>query len=168
MPPFLREQAPGCHWGASVHAASGDDPLVQRHLPFTQRAQLEADQVSLRQLFAEAVRVGGGAEWLCSALGREETYSKKISGAINNERDRKVQLEWLAPLLEDPAVAEMLLGWLSERCGFAPPVRKRALTKEEVSASVAEVVGDMDGITKDAIRREVARRRGVRVDDVKL
>lgn len=165
MPRLMPEDVLGSHWGDVRQSSSSEE---QQELSFNARAQLEADQTAMRQLFAEMVRLAGGSAALTKALGREDTYDKKICAAINNESDRKVQLDWLAPLLGDPGAAELLLTWLSKRCRFAPPVRMRELTTEQTRETVTEVVAEMDPIVKEGIRREVARRRGVRVEDVKL
>lgn len=163
-PRFMSDRAPGCHRGDFLRSTAAAE---QAPLPFNARAQLEADQTHMRRLFAETARKFGGVPALTESLGRDEAYEKKISGAINNEKDRKVQLDWLAAMLDDPAIIDFV-DWLNERTGHEPPVRKRVISTLETQETVTEVVAEMDQIVREGVRREVARRRGVRVEDVKL
>lgn len=160
----LPNEAPGCHRGESPRSVSSAE---QAPLPFNARAQLEADQTEMRQMFGEMVRDFGGVPALTSTLGREETYEKKISGAINNEKDRKVQFEWLAAMLDDPAIVQFV-EWINRRTSHEPPVRKRVVSQERTNESAARFLAAMGAAVVETAKREIAKDLGVRVEDVKL
>jgi predicted DNA-binding transcriptional regulator YafY len=158
------ERAPGSHreYGSQLR------PAVQMTFDQVRLDTTQQDQRQLRALFCAMVTRFGGVDALCAALDRKPSYVSKIVEAMNGEDGRAVQLEWLAPMLRDPRCAELLLEALSDLCGFAPPQRDRVLSEQETKDSAFEVVREMDGITKEAIRQAIAKRKGVRVDDVKL
>lgn len=140
----------------------------QTAFSFDALQRLQGDQLQLRALFGAMLRKAGGADWLAEALNREPSYASKIFDAANGVKNRKVQLDWFAPMLDDPGAAELLLSFLSERCGFQPPVRLRTVTKEQIHEAAAAVLSDMDPIVKKGVRQEIARRLGVRIEDIKL
>jgi hypothetical protein len=156
----------GSHWGKGLQ--SGTSVSEQPALPFAKRAQLEADQTAMRQLFASMVSAVKNNDWLATALGRGDDYAKKIGSAINNEKDRKVHFEWIAAMLDEPKAAELIVGWFNERCGYAPPVLKRVVSKQERDEAVAEVVAEMGDVVREAVERATAKKLGVRVEEVKL
>lgn len=161
----MPEVPPGTHWGKGQRQLPTAE---QTAFSFDAQARLESDQTQLRALFCAAVRTYGGVDALTAALNREPSYAKKIADACNGYGDRKVQLDWFAPLLTDPACFDLFMGWLCERGGYAAPVRDRKVTREQIAAEATAVVAEMDAIVKDGVRKEVARRLGVRVEDVKL
>lgn len=127
-------------------------------------------QEQLRQLFCELVRVGGGAEALVAALNREPSYVARISDAMQGREQRSVQLAWLAPLLDDEDASERLLTWLSARCGYEPPVRaRRDVPIEDINAAAREVLAEIkDEEQRDLMKKRIAKKLGVRVEDVRL
>lgn len=157
--------------GSNWEAASRPNPgASQTAFSFDEKARMEATQVALREIFARATREAGGVDWLCTALDREPSYVSKIVEALNGVKDRKVQLEWLAPLLDDENAQELLLAWMCERCGFEPPVRRRVEPPvEEINRVAREVIAEIkDEEQRELMRARMARRLGVRPDEVRL
>lgn len=160
----MSNEAPGCHRGENLRSTSSAE---QAPLPFNARAQLEADQAEMRQLFAEMVRDFGGVPALTKDLGRDESYEKKISGAINDEKDRKVQFEWIAALLDDPAIVQFV-EWLNRRTKHEPPVKQRLVSQEQINESAARFLAAMGAAVVETAKRDIAKDLGVRAEDVKL
>lgn len=155
----------GGHWVEPTHP---HPTTSQTAFSWDRLEKLKADQNQLRALFNAMVRVAGGFDWLAAALNRAPTYENKIRDAANGEGAHKVQLDWFAPLLEDTKAVEILMGWLSERLNYAPPVKLRTVTREEVAEATAQVVAEMGDTVREAVRAAVAKQLGVRVDEVKL
>jgi hypothetical protein len=163
MRPEMPEGSLGGHRVSHTH----DTPRAeQTAFNWAQKKQLEGDQVALRALFGAAVRAAGGIDWLTAALDKQPSYATKIGEAINGYADRKVQLDWFAPLLEDPRAAELILGWLSERCKFEPPIRSRVVDEAEDAKISREILESLPEPQRTAFRQERARRLGVRVEDL--
>ena len=106
-----------------------------------------------------AITAAGGLDWLASALDREPSYSSKISEALNRRDERRVHLDWLAPLLSDAKAMELILGWLCERGGFEPPKRKRVATRDELYGALLEAVEE-SGPAGEALKERAAKRLG--------
>jgi hypothetical protein len=157
----------GSHRESATHVTPG---ASQTAFSFDEKARMEATQVTLRQLFGKLVREAGGVDWLCAALDKEPSYASKISEALNGVKDRKVQIDWLAPLLDDEDAAETLLSWLSERCGYEPPVRRRVEPPvDEINRAAREVIAEIkDEEQRELMRARIAKRLGVRPDEVRL
>jgi hypothetical protein len=132
------------------------------------KARVQETQTELRQLAAAAVRHAGGAAWLAAALDREPSYETKINDALAARDERRIQLDWLAPLLDDLIASEMIVSWLCARCGFEPPVRKRTTTPEQEGQAARAVFARLPESIKSGLRAEMARELGVRVEDLKL
>lgn len=145
----------------------GEQGIAGKKLPLTPMEQLVSDERELEALFAAMVRVAGGVDWLVSAMDKAPSYASKISEGMYGRNGKQVQLRWLAPLLGDPAAVDLLMGWLSERLGYQPPVRERTVSPEEIARAAVEVIGEM-GALRDPVREAIAKRLGVRVEDVKL
>lgn len=154
----------GGQWDKSSHQPP---TIEQTAFSWDRQARLEADQVQLRALFAAMVRTAGGVDWLAKALNEKPGYASKITDAINGAKKRRIQLNWFPPLLEDPRAAEILLGWLSERCHYSPPVRARQVTSEEEAAAAREVIAELEPELSELMRRRVAKKLGVRFEDLK-
>lgn len=165
MDSTLHEGAPGSNRG---NASPLRPAAVQMSFDPVRNDTMQKDQSVLAALFVAMVAKFGGVDALVSALNRKPSYVSKITEAMNGGEGRAIQLEWLAPMLRDPRCAELLLSCLSEVCGYAPPVFERALTPEQTAETVTEVVAEMSGLVRESIRAEVAKRRGVRIEDVKL
>jgi hypothetical protein len=116
------------------------------------------------------VRVAGGAEWLTAALNREPSYVARVSDAMNERDQRPAQLPWLAPLIDDAAAADLFISWLCEHCGYEPPVKvKREISDTDLNEAAREVISEMkDDEQRDLMRARIAKRLGVRVEDVRL
>lgn len=164
MPTRPSYDTPGSDREPTSLAGAGDS--VSR--AEAQRARIDRRQRELRALFARMVQKAGGADWLTAMLDQRPSYMSKIVEALHGSDDRKVQLDWLAPLLEDAAAAELLLTALSDWCGFESPVRRRVVSREQLAAAAAEVVAETSGAMKDAMREAIAKKLGVRPEDVKL
>jgi hypothetical protein len=99
-------------------------------------------------------------------LNRTQTEMRE---AINGAESRKVQLEWLAPLLDDPDAAEMIVGWVNARCGYEPPVRSREVSQEQIDKAAREVLAELkDDEQRELMRARIAKRLGVRPDKVRF
>ncbi len=162
----VTEEAPGSPRDRASPLHAGEP--VQMSFDSVRSNTMRNDQRQLHALFCAMVTRFGGADALCAALDRKPSYVSKIVEAMNGEDGRAIQVPWFAPMLRDPRCAELLLAALSDICGFAPPQRMRVLSEDELRAAVFDVVHGDDGMIKDAIKQEVARRTGVRVEDVKL
>jgi hypothetical protein len=135
---------------------------------FDAKERTMGDTTQLYALFGAMVRAAGGLDALVAALDREPSYHSKISEAMNRRDGRHVHLDWLAPLLADEDAATLLMDWLSDRLGYEPPVRKRAVSEEEEMRAAREVIREMPEPLKDAYRREMAKKLGIRPEDLKL
>jgi hypothetical protein len=161
----------GSHWEPPSQSSPG---ALQTAFNWDAKARLEAAQTSLRDAFTRAVRAagngGGTVDWLATALNRQPEYASKISEAVRGQGDRKVQLEWIAPLLFDVDSAEELLGALCELAGFEPPIRKRPEPPvEEVNRAAREVLAEMKDEDQRAVfRTRMAKKLGIRPEDVRL
>lgn len=136
---------------------------------FDARTRLSQTHAELRQMFAEAVRRAGGVAALVHALDRRPSYDSKVVEAMNGSGERSIQLDWLAPLLDDPNAAEVIAEYVNRRCGFEPPVRRRQLSQEEIDRAAREVAAEMkDEDMREAFRTRMAKKLGVRPEDVAL
>jgi len=127
-----------------------------------------AAQDFLTDLFRSALKAAGTTEWLTKALNRAPSYETKINDAIAGRDERSVQLPWLAPLLDDANAAYALIAGLCERCGYLPPERKKEVKPEALGVAALEVLGDLDEEMREVMKKRVAKKLGVRVEDVKL
>lgn len=132
---------------------------------YDREAQLQRDEQALSAMFAAAVRAFGGADALRASLGERENYVARISDAMNGQRPW--QGRWLGPLLDDPRSAAILLGYLSERADYEPPIPRRKVSREEVAAAALDLIAE-SGMLRETLRAEIAKRLGVRVEEVKL
>lgn len=123
------------------------------------------DEERQRTAFRAAVQAFGGADALRAALGERETYLSKIAEAMNGAKP--IQLRWCVPLLRDPASAVVLLGHDAELAGAEPPVFHREVSQEEVDRAARELLAE-SGQLRDVYRAQIARRLGVRVEEVRL
>lgn len=166
-PRNMPKNALGGHRVSSTHVALSAD---QTAFSFDAAVKRAGDQSELRSLFGAMVRAAGDADWLATALDQKPSYANRINEAIRGDEDRKIQLEWLAPLLDDQSAAEMLLTWLSNRCGYEPPVRaKRDVPIEDINAAAREVLAEIkDEEQRDLMKKRIAKKLGVRVEDVRL
>jgi len=144
-------------------------PTGQRSLPFDKHERLLADHRNLYALAAAMVRKAGGVEWLAAALDREPSYGSKISEGLNERNGKHFQLDWLAPLLDDADASDLLMGWLCERLGYEPPVRvRRDVSEADFARAARELIAEMDPDYAAVQRRKLAKKLGVRIQDVKL
>ncbi len=165
MPADLPLPPQGSHREAGGDRVPVPSPRPQLSLQFDREAQMRRDDQALTAMFAAAVRAYGGPDALRAALGEKETYLSKISESMSGLRP--VQVRWLGPLLDDPRAAAIILGYLSERAGFEPPVSHRQVTDEEVARAAVEVLSE-SGQLRETFRTQIAKRLGVRVEEVKL
>lgn len=52
--------------------------------------------------------------------------------------------------------------------GFEPPVKARTVQEEDVNRAAREIIAEMDEDAREVYRKRLARKLGVRVEDVKL
>jgi len=160
----MPENEPGQH----RDELSPKRPARQLELPATDATQYRNDVRWLYVVAGEMVRIAGGTDWLAHAMDREPSYGSKIREALAGTGERKFHLEMLAPLLRDTEAAEHLLSRLSELLDFEPPVRvKRETTPEQEAKAHREAIDELDPDMRDLMRRKVARKLGVRVEDLK-
>jgi hypothetical protein len=162
MAETLPEQAQASHRRVTRPSVA---PARQTSLIFDREAALRSDEQELTATFREAVQAFGGADALRAVLGEKETYLTRILDGMAGTRP--VQARWLLPLLSEPASAMALLLYMSERAGFEPPVLHRQVTDEEIGRAACEVLAE-SGQLRDIIRAQIAKRLGVRVEDVRL
>jgi hypothetical protein len=161
----------GSHWEPPSRSTPG---ALQTSFNWDAKARLESAQAALREAFVRAVRAagdgGGTVDWLTTALNRSPEYASKISEAVRGHGERKVQLEWIVPLLFDVDSAEELLGVMCELAGFEPPVRKRPEPPvEDVNRAAREVLSELkDDEQRELMRARIAKRLGVKPADVRL
>lgn len=162
----LAKPAPGGERLPSTRRAPGAE-----RQPFSEedKRRLEAAQGFLTELFRDSVKAVSTTEWLTRSLNREPSYENKINDAIAGRDQRPVQLPWLAPLLDEPEAMQLLLERLSDRAGFMPPVRKKVAERAELAEAALEVIAEMrDEEQREVFLRRVAKKVGVRAEDVKL
>jgi hypothetical protein len=127
---------------------------------------------ALYQLFRESMAESGGADALRARLDERDSFKTDISRGVNRVNDgtgqRRVPLEWVAGVVVDSDGAYHLLAGLSRMLGYEPPVRQRLLTREQTADTALDVVSEMPETLKSGIRTAIAKRRGVRPEDVKL
>lgn len=115
----------------------------------------------------------GGAEALRAAMGEKDSFISTVSKAINRIHEengqRAVRIDWLA-YGDDGDADYVLVAGINEAFGYAPPVRgARACTQEEIDrAAREELANEKDPDKLDLHRRRIAKRLGVRVEDVRL
>lgn len=131
------------------------------------RDQALDDTTQLYALFSAMVNAAGGVDWLVATLDREPSYQSKVSEAMHRREGRYVQLDWLAPLLGDERACELLMGWLSERLGYEPPVRQRPVTIEEQGKALLEVIRELPEEMREPLMARAAKRLGVKPDRFK-
>jgi hypothetical protein len=143
----------------------------------TARAEAERQQVheladALYSVFKDALAESGGADALRARLDEVDSFKTYVSKAANRVVDgtgqRRVPLEWLAGVGVDSDGAYALVAGINRTFGFQPPVRERVLTREEIADTNLEIEAEMPEHQKKARKAEIARRRGVRPEDVKL
>jgi hypothetical protein len=152
--------------GHRVESSQVKPGTEQTAFNWAQKQQLENDQAALRTMFAAAVRAAGGIDWLTAALDKQPSYATKIGEAINGVADRKVQFDWLAPMLDDPRASAIILGWLSERMKFEPPVKSRVVDPAADAAECRAILESLPEPQRTAFRQERAKRLGVRLEDL--
>jgi len=169
MPRTMRQDSPGSHRVELSRSASGPE---QQGFSFAEKAQVDATKRELLAMFVEAVKLvkeRGGVSWLTSKLDCAPSYESKINGAINGEQDRKVQLDWFAPLLDDPNAADFIAAWICQRTKHEPPVKKRVIEDSAIETAAREVIAEMkDHDQRDLMRARIAKKVGCRPEDVKL
>jgi hypothetical protein len=131
-------------------------------LPFlwNAEAQRHADVAALRALFRAALQKAGDEVWLASALQKPLAYASKISEAVNAIGDRKIQLEWLAPMLQDPRAQDLIVAWVCDRCGFEQPERrKQAGDQDELEAfrKLAREPGPLGEVLRTHVDKALGR-----------
>lgn len=162
----LPKMAPGETGGLTTRCAPGPK---QMGFSFEQQRRLEGNQDFLNELFRDALKAAGTVEWLTRALNRKPSYESKINDAIAGRDDRNVQFEWLAPLLDDPDAADVIVTRFNERCGYMPPVRRKVAERSELGEAALEVMAEIkDEEQRELFKRRIAKKVGVRADDVKL
>lgn len=115
----------------------------------------------------------GGAESLRAAMGEKESFISTVSKAINRIHEengqRAVRIDWLA-YGDDGDADYLLVAGINEAFGYAPPVRGlRACTQEEIDrAAREELANEKDTEKLDLHRRRIAKRLGIRIEDVRL
>lgn len=138
---------------------------AQLQLVYDLEAKAKGDEQQLAAMFAAAVRAFGGPDALRAALGEKDTYLTRVVDGMNGARPW--QGRWLGPLLEDPRSAMIVLGYLSERAGFEPPVCHREVSEEETAKAALDVIAE-SGQLRETFRALIAKRLGVRPEQVKL
>lgn len=179
----LSEGQPGGHRVESTRCQPGSGQLPfswqREEQEAAARARIRDRQDALTALFEAAIFAyqksldsqgiaQDALKRLVSLLDRPPSYENKIRDAIKGRDDRTVQLSWLAPLLDDPMAGEVIAAWFNRETGFAPPIRERTLSEEETAETAFEVMSEWPESMKKGIREAVAKRRGVRPEDVKL
>lgn len=146
-----------------VSPALPDRPQLE--LLYDAEAARKNEQDVRRTVFRKAVMAFGGADALRLALGRPEHYLSHISEALSGQKP--IQEGWRAPLLKDPRAAVILLEHDSQVAGAEPPVFTREVDDAEVARAAVEVLAE-SGQLRETFRAQIAKRLGVRPDQVKL
>lgn len=125
---------------------------------------------ALHVAFRDALlAIGGDYPWLAAAIGESAvSYQHDIAKGVARRDGRELQMRWLVPLLEDSRSAEEFIGYLCEVAGFAPPVPKHQVTREQLEQAEGEVVENDEDLAgfRQVIRERAARRRGWRIQDL--
>lgn len=108
-------------------------------------------------------------EAFAGELDKKPSYASKISEAFNRRDNRHVPIDFAPPLLlGDERAASIWMEFWSEELGYEPPVKKRVVTKEADDAATHDVLNELPEPLQEMIRREKAKKLGVRPDEVKL
>lgn len=120
------------------------------------------------EIIRRALAKFGGKDVLRAALDEKESYLATISKAVNQQDGRMVPIDWLPTIGEDEEAAYELAAGINKLLGFAPPIRKRTVSEEDVGKAACDLFAEMDEDTREVYRRKLARKLGVSVDEVKL
>lgn len=174
----MPQSASGSHRDKDQRDASFSVDIDSRAIPsdteqlklgFGKRQEVINDIRSMYALVGAMVRARGGIERLTSDLDREPSYASKISEALNGRDGRHLHLDHFAALISDEAAAALLISWLHERLDLEPPVkRRRDIDEGELNAAAREAIAELDADQREAFRKKLARKLGVRVEDVRL
>jgi hypothetical protein len=151
--------------------ASERQPVRQELAAPVQRAFVwdrDSRVTALYDIVRQAVAARGGKDALRAALDERESYLATISKALNQQDGRMVPIDWLTTIGEDSEAAFLLAAGINQLLGFAPPVRQRAVTEEDVGRASRELLAEMDDEHQEIYRKKLARKLGVSVDEVKL
>jgi hypothetical protein len=158
----MRSRAPGSHRVAGSQALPGP----QLPIRFDPAATVENDDREAREVWRAAVGAFGGSDALRAQRLAPPAYLSKINESLSDD-ERPAQWRWLWTLLADSKAAAVLVPAINARAGYAPPVRTRAVSEEEIRAALAEEVAGLDGL-REMLRDRVAQRLGVDPADVAL
>lgn len=143
----------------------GND-VGQGELPTMAAADVLNMQRRLREWFYKHAQRERKFTWLAAALGKKISYDSKISEAATGSPDRRVQLEWLAPLFVDPAKRHEALIDLMEILLYQPPVPKVLPTADDLIGPMIDKFDRMGDVGKSFIE-ELATKRGMTVDQLR-
>jgi hypothetical protein len=122
---------------------------------------------ALYEIARRALAKRGGADVLRAALDERESYLASISKAFHRD-GRSVPIDWLPVIGEDEEAAYELASGINALLGFDPPVKSRTVDPERQKEAAMELIAEMDEEHREIYRKKLARKLGVRAEDVKL
>ena len=166
--PSTSRNVPRDPMGMEWEQGAQPDPNGQFSFRIDREMQANADEAALRDMFRRAREAAALDVYaLASDLGEPLTYASKISEAENGVRGRHIQLRWVARLMQYPAALEVIVAYFCRRAGKKMPEPAKAMTRQEAQADALDVLAQLDGM-KDFIKAAIAKKRGVRPDEVPL
>lgn len=104
----------------------------QLALAFVRRSQRDTDTETLYTVFRRATEAIGGMDILAADLDFPPSYVSKISEGMARREKRRIQLEWLAPLLRHRPSARLIVEEICRIAGYEVPQLKREIESQEL------------------------------------
>lgn len=114
----------------------------------------------VREPFAAALEAYPKAQAAASQLGMTEAYLSQMKSG-----ERTIPLRAVLPLLDNENSATVLLTWLCEKAGFAPPARPKRVNRRQVEKKTTQKVKQVVQLWS-MVRAEVAAELNTSVMDV--
>ncbi len=167
---LMSEEPLGQQWGKEPPTSPS---AKQVELSFDAKEKYLAARRHFYVMFAAMVSRAGGDFAVAKRMGvsDEEAHNiaKKIREAMHGASDRKLQYDWFVAANLDDDAGFLALESQSEFQHCEPPVKERRVIDPEAFAKASrEVFAEMDPDHKEVHRKKLAKKLGIRVEDIKL
>lgn len=126
---------------------------------FERHVQRDEDTRALYDMFRRALEAMGGYDVIVAELDRKPSFVARISEALSRRGKRRLQVDWLVPMLRHPGAAMVLVEELCRLAGYEQPNPKREVTTDEFLAALLERC-DGAGLAGRALLEDAARACG--------